>query len=244
MKAWNVSRFAWLLVGSLLLFLTGIPGVAVFAAWFFLAFLLRFSRLSRPWSGFAWIALAHGIVLWFQLDGVIPVPVVEYAITIAFSAVFAALVFLIDRVVAPRLPPLLATLVFPAVLLAVLYVGYMASPFGTWGDIAYTQTGFLLLLQSVSAVGIWGITFLIAWLAAISNLILEQGRGARTSRIASALAVSAVTAVVIFGSLSLQGYKPNATITVATIAAAPDLAQVHLSCAREDIECRQAISLQ
>jgi apolipoprotein N-acyltransferase len=149
--------------------------VTAFAAWFFLPLLLRFSRLSRPWSGFAWLTLAHGIVLWFQLDGVIPVPAVEYAITIAFSTVFSALVFLIDRVVAPRLPPVLATLVFPCVLLSMLFVGYRASPFGTWGDIAYTQTGFLLLLQTVSVVGIWGITFLIAWFAAIANLVLEQG---------------------------------------------------------------------
>jgi apolipoprotein N-acyltransferase len=244
MSAWNVSRFAWLLPGSLLLYLTGIPGLAAFAGWFFLLFFLRFSRLSRPWSGFAWLTLAHGIVLWFQLDGVIPVPVVEYAITIAFSAVFAALVFLIDRVVSPRLPPVLATLVFPTVLLSILYVGYLASPFGTWGDIAYTQTGFLLLLQSVSVVGIWGITFLVAWFAAIANLVLEQGVVSRPSRVAGAMLVSALTVMLIFGAVSLQGYKPDATITVATVAAAPDLDQVHLSCAREDIECRRAVSLR
>ena len=135
---------------------------------------------------------------------------------------FAALVFLIDRVVAPRLPPVLATLVFPAVLLSVLYVGYLASPFGTWGDIAYTQTGFPLLLQSVSVAGIWGITFLVAWFAAIANLVLEQGVAARPSRVAGAMLVSALTVVLIFGAVSLQGYKPDATITVATVAAAPD----------------------
>jgi len=238
----NAVRFSWLLIGSLLLFLTGIPGLAVFAAWLFLIFLLRFSRLSRPWVGFAWIAIAYGAVLWFQLRGVIPLPAVEYAITIAFSSAFAALVFLIDRFIAPRLSPLLATMVFPTALVSMLYVGYLANPFGTWGDIAYTQTGFLLLLQSVSMVDIWGITFLIAWFAAVVNLVLEQGVAARTSRVAGVLMVSALTVVVIFGAIRLQGYTSEYTITVASIAAAPDLDHVHQSCGRDDNECRQTVS--
>ena len=45
----------------------------------------------------------------------------------------------------------------------------------TWGSIAYTQYGYLPLMQVAAFVGIWGITFLIAWFASTFEWAWSRG---------------------------------------------------------------------
>jgi apolipoprotein N-acyltransferase len=49
------------------------------------------------------------------------------------------------------------------------------TPGATWGSIAYTQYGHLALAQIVSIAGLGGLTFLVAWFAAVVNWVWERG---------------------------------------------------------------------
>jgi apolipoprotein N-acyltransferase len=46
---------------------------------------------------------------------------------------------------------------------------------GQLGSIPYTQSGNLPLIQLLSLTGLWGITFLIGWFAAVVNWTWEHG---------------------------------------------------------------------
>lgn len=59
---------------------------------------------------------------------------------------------------------LLAALVFPTLSTAFYYTLAGVSPHGTWGSPAYSQVGFLPLLQTASSVGLCGVMFIMSLL--------------------------------------------------------------------------------
>ena len=83
-------------------------------------------------------------------------------------SVVGFLPYLLDRVLARRLGGLLGTLVFPLAVTTVSYLlALVSSSSGTWGNPAYSQYGDLPLLQLMSVTGLWGIVFLMSWLASL-----------------------------------------------------------------------------
>jgi apolipoprotein N-acyltransferase len=49
------------------------------------------------------------------------------------------------------------------------------SPFGSFGAAAYSQRGFLPVMQLASLAGLWGITFIISWFASVVSGLGEKG---------------------------------------------------------------------
>ena len=108
-----------------------------------------------------------------QTKGVIPIPEPErIGMGIAIGIV-GYIPFALQVGLKNRLPALLLPLIFPFANVA-LEFSSSTGPFGTWGSMAYTQADSLWIMQLASLTGIWGITFLISWIAssawwAISN---------------------------------------------------------------------------
>ena len=48
-------------------------------------------------------------------------------------------------------------------------------PGATWGSLAYTQYGYLALMQVAAVVGIWGLTFLVGWFASTFEMAWSRG---------------------------------------------------------------------
>ena len=82
--------------------------------------------------------------------------------------------YLADRLLVNRLRGFAATLVFPLLQVSLEYIITTVSPLGSWGSLAYTQHSFLPFLQLLSITGMWGLSFLIAWLAPVVNWAWEQ----------------------------------------------------------------------
>ncbi|NIO19991.1 MAG: hypothetical protein GTN76_04425, partial [Candidatus Aenigmarchaeota archaeon] len=93
-------------------------------------------------------------------------------LTVINSAI-ALIPYLADRLLSRSLPLSVKTLLFPSV--AVAAEAFLASFFtgGTWGNVAYGIQN-LALLQLVSVTGIWGMMFLIYWVASVINEIWEH----------------------------------------------------------------------
>ncbi|GHE05225.1 apolipoprotein N-acyltransferase [Streptomyces alanosinicus] len=145
------------------------------AAWIFPVLLLRFTRLSRAWSGALWIWLAHlgAAVFWVQ-ESALGLNTVVLAGAVALAAL-QTLPFLADRLLTDRLPAAPAALVFPAGVAAAEFLITLVSPFGTaYGSLAVTQHADLPLLQVVSVTGPWGIGFLIGYAASTVNGIWDR----------------------------------------------------------------------
>jgi apolipoprotein N-acyltransferase len=95
----------------------------------------------------------------------LPVSGPLYLAIIAAQTSVVSAPFLLDRLVAPRFSGVASTLILPVALVAAEFLRSRTTAAASWGSIAYSQYGLPPLMQVAAVVGIWGITFLIAWFA-------------------------------------------------------------------------------
>ncbi len=212
--------YLWLALG-IAFFAFGWPRETIpLAAWLAPVFLLRFVRTQPLLRGMLLLLLAGVLVLEFELQGVVPIPGVFYYLSVFGGAVVGFLPYLIDRLLARRLGGLLGTLVFPLAVTTVLYLGALLSPSGTMLNPAYTQYGDLPLMQLVSVTGLWGIVFLMSWLASLVNLAWEQGFAWSQVRPGLLLYGGLLALVFLGGGARLAFFAPQgATVRVAGVTA-------------------------
>ena len=189
------------------------------AAWLALGLLLLGSRSLAllPLAGAAWLAAFAALSIGER--AAIPASGAGYYAITATIALSLTLPLLIDRLCVDRLRawPLLATLVLPLALTAVEFGRSRLSPNGTWGVIAYSQYGVMPLMQVAAVTGIWGITFLVAWVASTADLAWRAGFDASVARAGLACAVT-VGVVVAGGTIRLATAPTDrAALRVATL---------------------------
>ncbi len=207
------------LVPGAALYLISNGNVAVpIAAWLAPVGLLRFSRAGAPAPGQALLFAVILLATYPMLYGIIPpfLGALAFGLT-AYYALLVYLPYLADRLIAPRLRGFAATLVFPCAATAVDYLA--GASLGTWNSAAYTQYGNLPLVQLASVTGMWGITFLIFWTAAVANWAWDRKFEPRRVA-AGVLALAAVLgAAHLYGGLRLAaGGSAAATVPAAAIA--------------------------
>ena len=138
-------------------------------------------------------------------------PGIGYYALVLILAGLSMLPYLADRLITPRLGGFVATLVFP---LAYTTFEYLSSfgPSGTINSIANTQYGNLPLMQVVSVTGIWGLTFLITWFAAVGNWAWEQHFAWPQVRGGGVLYTAVLAVVLLGGGARLALFPPEATL--------------------------------
>ena len=211
--------YLWLALG-ILLFAFATPRWTIpLAAWLYPVFLLRFVRTQPLLRGMLLVLLATVLVAEFALQGVFPLSGVFYYLDVFGGAVMGFLPYLLDRVLARRLGGLLGTLVFPLAVTTVWYLSALIFS-GTWYNLAYTQYGDLPLLQLVSVTGLWGIDFLMSWLASLVNWAWEQGFVWSKVRPGLLLYGALLALVFLGGGARLAFFAPQgATVRVAGVTA-------------------------
>ena len=168
-KKSNYWPFLWLALAAIfILFSNGKWNIPV-ATWLFLIFALRFWRTQPVKRGFIIFWLVSIVPLYFAWQGIVPFSGIGYFIFVVIGSLFYPSIFLIDGLIAPRLKGFVSTLVFPLAWVTMQYIMTIASPYSSFGSLAYTQYGNLPLLQILSVTGLSGITFLLAWFASVVN---------------------------------------------------------------------------
>jgi apolipoprotein N-acyltransferase len=210
--------WVWLAIAAALMLLSNGADNIPLAAWLAPVFLLRFVRGQSYKIGLpvAYVLLSAAFA--FQFRGMVPIPGVGYYIFLAAWGIALVLPYLIDRMVAHRFIGVATTLVFPFVWVT---TEYMAShgPFATWGSVAYSQYGNLALLQVLSVTGLWGVTFLIGWFAAVCNGLWEEGLDSKRARTGAWLCVGTIATVMLLGGARMALFPPSSqTVRVASIS--------------------------
>lgn len=114
-------------------------------------------------AGFAFIAYFVGnLSAWSGESFAVPILTLLGA-HIAGAIVFATFIACATEATR-RWSGLLAALVFPTLSTAFYFTLAGVSPHGTWGSPAYSQVGFLPLLQSASSIGLCGVMFIMSLL--------------------------------------------------------------------------------
>lgn len=210
--------WVWLVsAAALLLFSNGANNVPL-AAWLAPVLLLRFVRVQSLKVGLpvAYVLLAAAFA--FQFRGMVPIPGVAYYIFLVVWGIPMVLPYVIDRFLARKVVGLSGSLVFPAACAATEYV-VSRGLYGTWGSTAYSQYGNLPLLQIVSVTGLWGVTFLIGWFAAVCNWLWEEGLDSKRTRAGAWLCAGTIASVMLLGGARMALFPPySASVRVASIS--------------------------
>jgi apolipoprotein N-acyltransferase len=208
----------WLPVAAaLLLFANGVNTIPL-AAWVAPVFLLRFVRYQSLRIGLPVTYFLLMAAFACQFRGMVPIPGIAYYVFLAVWAIPLVVPYMIDRLVEHRLRGLAASLVFPTAWAATDYV-VSRGLYGSWGSAAYSQYGNLPLLQLLSVTGLWGITFLMGWFAAVCNWLWEEGLDSKRARHGIWLCAGTIAAVMLLGGARLVLFPPSSqTVRVASIS--------------------------
>jgi len=173
-------RFLWLALAAILTLFIGSKWNIPLAAWIAPIFFMRFFRESdKAGRNFLLLWLASAIPTIISWSGATSMgfinPIVEPIFFIILTPI-GLIPYIIDRMYHRRLlNAAWVTLVFPIAFTAVDFFTSSGSPFGTFGAAAYSQRGFLPVMQLASITGLWGITFIIGWFASLANQVWDAG---------------------------------------------------------------------
>ncbi|HMQ32495.1 MAG TPA: nitrilase-related carbon-nitrogen hydrolase [Chloroflexaceae bacterium] len=206
----------WLVTGALIGLFTYGAWLVPPLVWVAPIFTMRFMRAQPVLRGFALALPVTAAMLAVLLRGVVPIPGVGFAIFVVVGAAMGLVPYLLDRVLAPRLPAFAATLVFPLAMVALELLNAQGE-WGTWGATAYTQAGILPLAQLASVAGLWGVVFLISWPASLVNWAWEQGWRWERVRAGALLYAGLLALSLGFGYARLATATTQATVRVAGI---------------------------
>jgi apolipoprotein N-acyltransferase len=188
------------------------------ATWVSLTLLVYASRTLPTWLAYPSLWLVLFAATSIGQKGIIPGNGPAYFIPVVFISTLIFAIFVADRVLTPRFAGVAATLVFPAVWVAAEFFQSRMTPAATWGSIAYTQFGYLPLMQVAALVGIWGISFLVVWFA--STFAYAWTRGFDWSAVRGpVITYSAVLLACIVAGATRVAVAPTnrAAIRVATL---------------------------
>lgn len=219
-SAWR-SLAVLLVAAALLPFANGADSIPA-AAFLAPLLLLRFTRTVRPIVGLPTALVVLWIAFAIQFRGMIPVSGAIHAVIVLIYAIALTAPYVADRLIAVRLRGWAATLVFPCAWASTDYL-LSLSPYGSWGAAGYSLYGDLPLLQLAAVTGLWGLTFLIGWVAASGNRVWELGPRSPIVLRAVLVTVGVVAAVALLGGARLVLFRPAApTVRIASLSK-PDM---------------------
>lgn len=209
-------NFLWLGIYALLtIFISGRWSIPA-AAWFAPVFAIRFYRKSKKGGrAFLWVWLATAISTVISASGTTSMHFLGVLIEPVFLTVMSLpllIPLIIDRIFYLRSMrdnrnPFLLSLVYPVCLTAIDYLA-ASGPFGSFGSLAYSQSGFTTLMQVASITGLWGISFLISWFGSVVNYFWEGDF--LWSNIKKGIAIFLMSVILVF---SYGVYRLNLDIT-------------------------------
>lgn len=181
-------------------------------------FLLYFVRRQRWCVWIPVLYIAEIAASAFQLRGMFPISGSGYYIALAAGTVPTLIPFAADRWLAGRIAGVASTLVFPCTWTVLDYLSSFG-PYGSWGAAGYSQYGDLRLLQVLSVTGLWGVTFLMGWFAAVCNRVWDEGWNSNRSRASAYLCAATIAAVILLGGLRITVFPPSSpTVRIASLS--------------------------
>jgi apolipoprotein N-acyltransferase len=218
------SSFVMMFLGGTLLAVSNGRWIFPLLVWIAPILLMRSFRSSRQlWKAILglWTVFCVATpVAWF---GLWPFPPLVMAKIVTLGSVWAVMPYLVDRLVLGRLPSPVQCVVFPSAVVAIEFTRSL-STHSTWGNLAYTQTENLPLLQFASISGIWGISFLILLLAPIANSLWSANAASRGTALRQLAAYGALlAAVLVYGRARMTLSPPNGNHLRAAMISPPEL---------------------
>lgn len=209
--------YLWFLLGVLCWNLIYGLHVMPVAAWLCWLFLIRFMRTQPSLRGYFLIGAADVISTSVDAwEGSVPFTGEILVGILVFAVLTSGIPFLFDKLITHHIEGFGSTLAFPMAVTAGEFLLLETSPAGSFGSVGYSQYGNLPLMQLVSLTGIWGLTFLIAWFAAVVNWAWEHSFRWPEIRFGMLAYTSIMVLVMAYGGgrLALSAIRPTESVAV------------------------------
>ena len=213
----------WLVLAACLSYAASLNDPVSIAAWLWPVSLLRFTRQGHPVSGFLLSLALLSPTSYFAVRDMWPLPLAIMMTVLLTGTSISLLPFVADRLLYRKLPPVAASLVLPAGVVTAEYVQMRLGGGVTWGSTAYTQQGLTPLLQIVSLAGMWGLIFVLHWLAPVANAIWDRSSRSQAAARPLLVFLAAMAAVWLYGEARLKLAPIAATVRVAGVVPPPQL---------------------
>jgi apolipoprotein N-acyltransferase len=213
-KSNHLKIIILLLVGLFFLYFSNGKYYFALASWLFPIFILQVSRNEKKIYSALVIPLSIGIVsqfsFWYIFDN--PKSVMFYIPF--FVGLFTGFLFLIDRLIYPKINGFIATLIFPLAYTAFDFLSNLYNPFGTTGILGYSQLEFLSFSQLASITGMWGITFMIAWFGSVVSWYIDNYKHKKNAKKGILIYLTILGSILIYGNLRLTIPLESGTVKV------------------------------
>lgn len=215
---WPLNILGLLITGTLYFFSTGLTGIG-FLIWIapIAVLMLAFNYSARSVGIVAFFAYLLGSLnLLSYLSSLAPIPIVIIALIV--PSLFFSLSVLIARYFFLRFKHWLTIIAFPVAWTCFEYILFIVSGQGTFGNLAYTQTDFLPLLQIASITGLWGISFILTLVPSSIAVAWCLRESFKQTVLAILVSLSLVLSVLGWGWFHLRDNLPSPTIKVGLAA--------------------------
>lgn len=185
-------------------------------AWIWPFAFLYFSRQTKTKKQFLLLAAAIAVGQMLKWPDILDSGYLLSAVFCLVWSVFWILPFLADRLLAQKLPgSFLSSLIFPTVFVSVDGLRAL-TPLGSIGMTAYTQAGFLPLMQITSVIGSFGLSLLIYWFGSAVVTVLEKRQGWKS---VTGVCLALLVVSIGFGCIRLAAFPVSTenTVRVASI---------------------------
>lgn len=224
-KRKHFVKYSILFIGLVSYTFSGLNWNISIAAWIAPIFLLFFTKHNK-WSGFIpfYIGMAVAAALSKTAENLSGLFII-YITTGLSQGLVNSLPYIIEKQLVKREDEFYSTLVFPS---AVVLVEYLLSlVLGIWGNPSIAQYHYLDLIQISSVIGIFGISFLVAWLASVVNWIISNGAERKNIRKGLGIYAIVFSVALLYGGIRINIFPPRSgTVNVASIVSDTDLHQV------------------
>lgn len=203
MKNKFLKIFVLLLIGLFFFYFCNGKYDFALGAWLYPIFILFVSRKESKLYSYLIIPVLIGIVselsFWYTFDK--PTSFLFYIPF--FVGLFTGFIFLVDRIIYPKINGFMATLIFPLTYTAFDFCTNLLNPLGTTGILGYSQFDFLSFSQLASITGMWGITFMITWFGSVVYWFIENYNDKKTSRRGIVIYLSVLLPILVYGNIRL-----------------------------------------
>lgn len=239
----RIPKYAILIVGLIAFSISGLNWNIGIAAWIAPIFVLYFAKNSK-WSEFLLLFLGMAFASAISktaenLSGLF----IIYITTGLSYGVINTLPYIIEKLLNRNENRFYTTLIFPS---AIVFIEYLLSlAFGIWGNASIAQYYNFNLIQITSVFGIFGISFLLAWIASILNWIIRNGF--ETKYVQKGLAVYGLVMVVVllYGGIRTGFLPPQGeTVKVAAVVSEIDIHKIFEKYDEEIIEMSKNSDLE
>jgi apolipoprotein N-acyltransferase len=109
--------------------------------------------------------------------------------------------------------------IFPSVMVVMEWIQYSFTPFASWGVAAYSQAHSIVLMQTVSLLGMPGLSFLVYWTnVSLAAMMIKRKATPATFHIP----VAVLLVLVLFGALRYELSKSRGRETMKVAAVGTD----------------------